>query len=551
MNKKNFFTLLIIAIVALLLRSWNLDKPEGLWNDEYVAWFISSQKSFSAFCKEIMNNCHMPIYYMYLKLWTFFFSDADISLRSSSVFCSVISVFVMFFAGKEFKDIKTGFLSAIFCAISSFLIYFSQEVRIYSLLFLFSSYSLWAWIKCIKDFNKRNYLSLLLANILLIFTHTIGIVFVVFNVFALLICKSKDIDLTFKKGFKLFSPYLFIIVLILPFLYKLGTANTLSQFWSNFNFSKVYFVLSDFFSPLQINVINTPKNVLSALFKNSSFNLGFIVFSLFPVAISIWLIVRSLKDKVIRYYALSCFAFFIVLIIAALMGKIVFITKYSVEIYPFLILAVSCALLSLNRKISVSVFSLLILIHCSYLLFSNNSAPKLTRPEGNFAPVAMIEQAGLNQDDVVVLTYYDKHFFEKYFDSSKYNILEITKYTYPYFLFSSSPEIKNIIRDKNLEYYDFFKNNDISYFEQAFKNEIFDNLPKHSNIAFVFLKTVSFYSPDKIQGISETEYKQTPFIFLVFSYLRNNLLSVAQANNMKLKLFLEAGEWCLIEFEKE
>ena len=551
MSKKKLFTLIIIAIIALLLRIWHLDKPEGLWNDEYVSWFISSQRPFSHFCREIFNNCHMPIYYIYLKIWSFLFSDSDISLRFSSVLCSVASVFVMFFAGKEFKDEKTGFLAALLCTLSSFLIYFAQEVRIYSLLFLFSSYSLWAWIKCAKNFTKINFLNLLFANILIVFTHTIGIVFVAFNVLALLIYKRKEENLNFQKGLKLFFPYLFIMILISPFIYKLISSNTLSQFWSNFNFSKVYFVLSDYFSPLQVNVINTPKNILSVAFKNNSFNIGFIVFSLLPALISVGLIIRSLKDRIIKYYALSCASFFLVLILAAMIGKIVFITKYSIEIYPFLIVAISCSLLTLNKKIFVPLFSFLLLINSSYLIFAKHSAPKLTRPEGNFAPVAMIEQAGLNKDDMIVLMYYDRHFFEKYFDSTQYNILEITKYTYPYFLFSSTPELKNIIRDKNLEHYEFFKNNDTTYFEQAFKNEIYNKVPKHAKVAFVFLDSVAFYSLNNIQTFSEKEYKQTPFIFLAFSYLRNNIINVAQVNNMKLNLFLEAGQWCLLEFEKE
>lgn len=551
MNKKNFFTLIIIAITALLLRVWHLDKPEGLWNDEYVAWFISSQNTISAFCSEILNNCHMPIYYLYLKIWSLLFSDADISLRFSSVVCSVASIFVMFFAGKEYKDEKTGFLTAILCTISSFLIYFAQEVRIYSLLFLFCSYSLWAWIKCAKDFTPKNYLNLLLANILIVFTHTIGIVFVSLNVLALLIYKNKDNNLNFKKGLKLFIPYFIVMVLISPFIYKLAFSNTLSQFWSNFSFSKIYFVLSDYFSPLQINVINTPNNILSLLFKNYSFNFGFVLFSIIPTLLSLWLIIRFMKDKMVKYYALSCGTFFLVLIIAAMLGKIVFITKYSVEIYPFLIFAVSCSLLTLDKKVFIPVLSFLLLINSSYLAFSSHSAPKLTRPEGNFAPVAMIEQAGLNKDDMVVFMYYDRHFFEKYFDSSQYKILEITKYTYPYFLFSSKPELKNIIRDKNMEHYEFFKNNDTTYFEQAFRNEIYNKIPEHSKVAFIFLDTVAFYSMNTIRSISEKEYKQTPFIFLAFSYLRNNIITTANANNMKLTLFLEAGEWCLLEFEKE
>ena len=202
-------------IVALLLRSWHINKPEGLWNDEYVAWFISSQNSFESFFRELNQNCHMPLYYLYLKVWSFLFSDSDLSLRLSSVVCSISSVFVMFLAGKEIKDEKNGFLCAILCTISSFLIYFAQEVRIYSLLFLITSYSLLAWIKCAKETNLKNYLNLLTANALLIFTHTIGFVFVFFNISALLVLKIKENKIKRNKLFLFSLPYF----IILPFFY--------------------------------------------------------------------------------------------------------------------------------------------------------------------------------------------------------------------------------------------------------------------------------------------------------------------------------------------
>ena len=115
-------------------------------------------------------------------------------------------------------------------------------------------------------------------------------------------------------------------------------------------------------------IINTPNNILSVLFKNNSFNYGFIAFSVIPSLLSIGLILYALKDRIIKYYAASCAAFFCVLIVAAMLGKIVFITKYSIEIYPFLIFALSCSLSALSKKVFVPVFAFLFLINTSYLI---------------------------------------------------------------------------------------------------------------------------------------------------------------------------------------
>ena len=44
MNKKSILYLILIVIVATLLRLWHLDKPEGMWNDEYLTWKIANAK---------------------------------------------------------------------------------------------------------------------------------------------------------------------------------------------------------------------------------------------------------------------------------------------------------------------------------------------------------------------------------------------------------------------------------------------------------------------------------------------------------------------------
>ena len=96
--------------------------------------------------------------------------------------------------GKE-KDEKTGILCAGFSAISSFLVYYSQEVRFYSVLFLFSALGLLYLIKSVKHPNKKNFILYAIFNSLILFTHTIGFVFVFFNLVFLSINLSNSKNL--------------------------------------------------------------------------------------------------------------------------------------------------------------------------------------------------------------------------------------------------------------------------------------------------------------------------------------------------------------------
>ena len=147
MKKNTVFKLLIILLIAILFRMYQLDKPEGLWNDEYIAWFISSKQSISDFVQQMLRNCHMPLYYIYLKIWMILFADTDFTLRMSSIVPSILSIPIMYFIGNEIKDKNTGLLAAFLTSISSFLIYFAQEMRLYSLVFFISTLTTFYFIK--------------------------------------------------------------------------------------------------------------------------------------------------------------------------------------------------------------------------------------------------------------------------------------------------------------------------------------------------------------------------------------------------------------------
>ena len=126
------------TLLGFLLRMTFLNKPEGLWNDEYVSWYIANTPLGNGFLQEVLKQCHMPLYYLYLKP---FAGCSDLILRLTSVVAGVVAIPVMYLVGKEFSK-KTANIAAVITSILPFLIYYSQEVRFYSLLFTFSALSL-------------------------------------------------------------------------------------------------------------------------------------------------------------------------------------------------------------------------------------------------------------------------------------------------------------------------------------------------------------------------------------------------------------------------
>ena len=181
MKRKTFWLMLFVLILGTVLRLVFINKPEGLWNDEYVSWSIAVIPFGKNFIDAVLAQCHMPFYYLYLKFFIHFFGNSDFMLRLTSVIPGVLSILAMYFVGKEFKDERLGLLCASMTALSSFLIYFSQEVRFYGLLFLFAALALLFALRLGKNQSKLNLILYVVTNFLIIFTHTIGFVFVFFN----------------------------------------------------------------------------------------------------------------------------------------------------------------------------------------------------------------------------------------------------------------------------------------------------------------------------------------------------------------------------------
>ncbi len=547
------FKLFIILIISILLRLWFIDKPEGLWNDEYVSWYIATKSNILDFFKGMMSNCHTPLYYLYIKFWLLFFPDTDYSLRISSVIPSLASVIVMFFVGKEFKNNNLGLLCAFLTAINSFCIYFAQEVRLYSLLFLFCSMSLLFFIRISKNQSAINYILFFLINGLICAVHTLGIIYSLFNIIFLFkylnnykdYCKDK-LKYIFSV-LKYFSPCLIILILLIPFWFNIAFSISLSQFWSNFSIAKIIFNFTDYFSPIQTNIVNT-----SNTFLNYALEWKFFVFGVLCLAIAVYYIYIAIKNKnsVLNYILLSCLCFFISLIIISLTGKMILITKYSCEILPALILAVSFGFMLLDKKRMLAY--IFIFLNLFYIVFSSDSAPKRTRTEGHFAPVSLIRYSRLKAGDTIILTYYDVDKFMRYLNKSdNFNFVSVNKYNFNYLVFNNNDYLQTIKLGKMM-YRETFGNFPNKIIIDNIHNKYLYNIKKGTRIGILILNTVSFFSNENIQDIiiDDDTYKNTPFIFLVFSTLKNNLL-YAMKDEFRLDSITHSGDWTLFVYEKK
>lgn len=555
LKDKTFWLMLFIVILGTALRLIFINKPEGLWNDEYISWSIASIPLGKEFINAVFAQCHMPFYYLYLKFFIHFFGNgvhtsansSDLMLRLTSVLAGVLSIVSMYFVGNELKDKRLGILCAWITAISSFLIYFSQEVRLYSVLFLFASLSLLFTLRLAKEQNLFNFILYLLFNFLIMFTHTIGFVFVFFN----LVFTSLWITRTNKQYKKpIIIGWAVIAVLgltLLPLISKIFTTHSFSQWWGHFTVSKIAFLFTDYFSPVLTNIVSAPDS----FFYNFTFK--FVIYAILPTVIALIGLTRALKTKQYKILGLFfvCLSYILVLILMAVSGKLMFITKYSMEIYPILIALVCFGFLSMNN---ITLRRVLIFLFCTinmfYILSNPNSAPRMHRAEGHKIVADLLEHADLKKGDYILLNYYDKEKFEKYFDFNGYNIISINKGNFPEYLSKDITYQDALYNGKDL-YKEIFTEKQGKYFDKKLDNEVINKLKHNQKITIVVLNAVAAYSPVKMQSIvqNEGEYKNTPLLFLVFSYIKNQSLEECLEKLQILKIE-QKGSWMAATFVK-
>ncbi len=566
MNKKNLLYLILILIGATLLRLWHLDKPEGIWNDEYLTLRIANARLFTDFFTAINSNCHAPLHYLYLKLWIFIFKDTDTYLRLSSVVPGVLSIIVMFFAGLEFKK-KDGsnvaVVAAFLTGISSFLIYFSQEIRIYSLLFFITSLVLLYALKIFNSPSKKNFFLYSLFSLLLVLTHTIGFVFVFLSTAALMVFAVPKKN---TKDFLLFS-ILGVIVLALPFvplissiLFKNGY---FSQWWAPFNFSRTLFIFTDIFSPVLYDTFHVYNTFSDAFYKNGVINVGYLVFAIIPTLIGITCFVNGvLNPKKVQGYMLSVIiCTVLVVLIAAMAGKIVFVTKYMIEILPLVILLTAdgfCAFKSKAFKIAIA--TIFIVLNLFFFAVSKTSAVKLVREEGQKLPVVAIENLGLKKNDKIMFLYYPKEWFFRYIDfknpdNAPYeNAFGVSKYDYSYFLAKNLPHNESSygIEEKN-SLKPVFAHKENDFLDDWLDLRIFKELERGDKFFFVDLTSVSFFPMNVINDIASSKntssYDSAPLLYIVMSYVKGFTLEKAK-KELVYGGYYNTGAWRIYVFEK-
>jgi len=140
------------------------------WNDEAISAVIAGGTTQQILTNQF-HSLHPPGYYLLLHFWRSLFGDTDFALRLPSALMGIASVMSMYLLGQSLFKKETGFWAAAMTALMPFHLFYSQEMRMYSQLFLLSSSAILCQARLWRNRRSFWWPLYLLVSLLGLYTH--------------------------------------------------------------------------------------------------------------------------------------------------------------------------------------------------------------------------------------------------------------------------------------------------------------------------------------------------------------------------------------------
>jgi hypothetical protein len=182
-----------LVLIGFGARIWHLGE-QSLWLDEALSVVFSRLGLGDLITTLATQDLHPPLYYVALHFWMRLAGSSEFAVRFVSVLFGLPAVPVTYQLGTNLfpggdrpggtldRGAKIGLIAAALVALSPFLVYYSQEARMYSALATFGACSSLALWKLVTKPSRRWWLGYVAFTAALLYTQYFGALVVLFQV---------------------------------------------------------------------------------------------------------------------------------------------------------------------------------------------------------------------------------------------------------------------------------------------------------------------------------------------------------------------------------
>lgn len=168
--------LVVLTALGGFFRFWHLGY-NSLWLDEAETYNIALQPVTGIWQTMAGGGLTPPLFY-WAEHFMLFFGHSESVLRFLPAVFGVLAIPVFYCIGREFLDKNAGLVAAAGCAVSPFLIQYSQDARAYSMaLFLVACATLW-YLKGMRSGRQEDWLLFGIFSALAVWTHFYSVIFI-------------------------------------------------------------------------------------------------------------------------------------------------------------------------------------------------------------------------------------------------------------------------------------------------------------------------------------------------------------------------------------
>ncbi len=206
-----------LLMLYVLLRSWRLTSY-GLWEDEAFS-VRAVHLTWSHLLSSIATDAvHPPFFYLLLKLWAATGGATLLWLKLLPLVLSVGALLPFWLLCRDLNlSLAETTLALWLLTVNGYLIHYSQELRMYSLLVCISLWSLWLFVRLlnVERASFRVLMPLFMVNVLLVYTHYFGWLFVGTEWLCLLLWRPRLLvafSVSLMAVACLFAPWAYAVV---------------------------------------------------------------------------------------------------------------------------------------------------------------------------------------------------------------------------------------------------------------------------------------------------------------------------------------------------
>ena len=162
-----------LVLTAFALRAYHLDF-QSLWRDEVDAIAFATRalpRLLSTFTAPKENA---PLYFLLLRPWIALAGDSEFSVRFFSLAFGVLAIPLAYALGRRWLSPLGSMLGALLMAFSPYLIWYSQEAKMYTLITFLTMLSLYLYVEALAWGRWSYWAAYVMATSFCLYTHILA-----------------------------------------------------------------------------------------------------------------------------------------------------------------------------------------------------------------------------------------------------------------------------------------------------------------------------------------------------------------------------------------